>query len=182
MNLSEISYPVYKLRDSEPLRHDNLRFYLFENYVDDEEGNLVQCNEVRIVDDLSIEASSLGLRRLILKSEGYILLKLNRAIFFLGDLIKISTKHTWFIDNNGKVFKYEKRDRAKLTFHRVTKVIPIRTGGVIVEADGVQGRMKALFAPTIAKDFLHVGILHMGMSRILYGFYSEKHKDTWRKV
>jgi hypothetical protein len=182
MNLSEINYPVFKLRDSEPLKHGTLKYYLFENYVDNEDGEIVSNNQIRLVDDLAIEHESLGMRRLILKNEGYDLLKLNRAIYFLGDLIKIADTKTWFIDNSGKVFNYRKDTRTKLSFHKVTKLLRIPTGGVIVEAHGVPQRMKALFAPIIPRDQLHVGVLHLGMSKILYGFYSEKHTDTWRKV
>jgi hypothetical protein len=122
------------------------------------------------------------MRRLKMKSLGVPLFKLSKAIFFLGDLIKISKPNMYFIDANGRLFTYKKETRAKLKYYKVSKVLDIPTGGVIVETEELSSRFKALFAPTIPLQNLYVGVLQVGMSHILYGFYEEKHKDTWRLV
>jgi hypothetical protein len=105
---------------------------------------------------------------------------MTHAVFFLGDLVKMAKPGIWFIDSNGKVFDYKKQTRALLKFYPIAKNIPIPTGGSIIQAHGIPTRFKCLFSPSLDKN--HVGILEYGMSQILYGFYTEKHKNTWRMV
>lgn len=176
MNLSEIVYPVYKLRNK-PLESEGLLYYLSEY---EKEDSIVRS--FQILDDANVPGDSLAMRRLHLRSLGEPLKKINRAIFFLGDLIKLANPQTWFIDSNGKLFTYTKATRAKLRYHKVTKVIPMSTGGVVVEVEGISSRFKALFVPEIPNNQLYAGILHMGLSKILYGFYDDKYDDTWRMV
>lgn len=178
--LQEIAYPVFRLGERKPHVQDGLVFYYYENEVEDEEGNTVTVPEYRLLDDKNLSADKLSLRRLIMKSRGAKLYRMTHAVFFLGDLVKLAKPSTWFMDSNGKLFVYEKKERALLKFYPIAKNIPIRTGGSIIEAKGLMTRFKSLFSPELDKT--HVGILHYGMSQILYGFYTEQHKDTWRKV
>lgn len=179
MNLSEISYPVFRLRNEKPNEHNGVFFYAYENYYE-EDGEIKHRNVIRILDDRNIESDKLSMRRLAIKMTGAKLFKLTRAIFFLGDLIKIAKKDMWFIDSTGKLFQYKKTTRCKLKFHKITKVIAIPTGGAIIEAQGMTSRFKSLHYPE--PDKLYVGVLHMGMAPILYGFYDQKYDDTWRMV
>lgn len=179
-NLQEISYPVFRLGTNQPTINNGLVFYYYENYEEDEDGEINQVNTYRIVDDKNIPFQSLAMRRLAIKNEGVKLFKITNAIFFLGDLIKLAKPNMWFIDSKGKIFNYSKTIRALLKFHKIAKNIPIKTGGSIIEAEGIITRFKSLFSPD--KDKTHVGILHFGKSLILYGFYTEKHKDTWRMI
>lgn len=177
--LSQLVFPVFRLGTSRPSVVDEVTFYYYENYkeVDDE---LVTVEVLRIIDDKSVEGSTLAMRRLRLKNEGVPILRMRHAVFFLGDLIKLAKPNIWFIDSTGRVFTYTKQTRAKLTFHKIKQMFPIRSGGVIVEAVGVISRFKSLFYPE--SDKTHIGLLHLGLGVVLYGFYTEQHKDTWRMV
>ena len=181
MQLNEIAFPVFKLGNAKPILQDGVLFYLQEGTKQTEEG-LEQDFRIKVVDDTNLPGDSLAKRRLVIRANGDIPYKLNRAIFFLGDFIKISLPSMWFIDSVGKVFQYTKSTRAKLTYRRVTKVIHINTGGAIIEVEGMHTRMKSLFMPTLNRETLHAGILLLGMSPILYGYYDQKYPDSWRLV
>lgn len=172
MNLLELSYPVFKLREEKPSIMDDVCMYVYY----DEEGKF----SYNVIDDKSIEGDTLGKRRLKLKLSGVKLHRLSKAIFFLGDLIKISKSNLWFIDSKGKVFDHKKSARTLLKFHKIDKVIPITSGGAIIQVENINTRFKTLYAPT--EDKTYAGILHYHKSLILYGLYEEKHKDTWRVV
>lgn len=181
MKLSEITYPVFRLSMEEPQRQDGVLFYLREGTIETEEGLKTEWR-MRIVDDTTLTGSTLARRRLMIHSNGGKLFRLNRGIFFLGDLIKIAVPKLWFIDSVGQIFRYTKNTRARLTYHKVTKVLHVIGGGAIIEVEGIPNRMKALFMPRVDTDNLHAGVLLMGMSPILYGFYDKKYPDSWRMV
>ena len=165
---------------NKPVVNNGLVFYWYENYTESDTGELETESVYRIVDDRNIQLDSLALRRLAIKAQGVKLFKINKALFFLGDLIKIAKPNMWFIDSAGKLFTYHKQTRALLKFYRIRYNIPISGGGSIIEAEGLPSRFKSLFSPE--QDKKYVGILHMGRSQILYGYYTEQHKDTWRMV
>jgi len=127
-----------------------------------------------------VEGNTLGIRRLRILNKGQALQKIGRAIFFLGDLVKIAKRQSYFIDSNGKLFQYKKSMRAKLTFKRLLNVIPIATGGALLEVEGINSRFKCLFAPKTLE--LYVGVLEFGKSHILYGLYEQPYKSTWRMI
>jgi hypothetical protein len=178
LSLSSISYPVFRLGLNAPTIENGVSFYFSEKGLE-EGGTVVQ---VRIIDDKNLPQTTLSLRRLQLALSDAPLFKIKQAIFFLGDLIKLATPKTWFIDSNGKLFTYTKTSRAKLKFHRIDKLIPINTGGVIVELDGIPSRFKSLYSPDASYTTPYAGVLHFGMSLVLYGFYDQKYEDTWRTV
>lgn len=176
MNLSEIRWPVYRLRNEKPSVDSGIHFYAYDRYSEEGDSSIV----LRIVDDRNITHEKLSMRRLAVHANGGKLFRLTRAIFFIGDLIKIATKNTWFIDSHGSIFQYTKTSRCKLKFHKITKVIPVNTGGAIIEVHGISSRFKNLHYPE--PDKLYAGILHNGMSPILYGLYDKEYKDTWRMI
>jgi hypothetical protein len=85
-----------------------------------------------------------------------------------------------FIDSKGKVFNYHKETRAQLKIYLIEECFHLQGGGVVIQVNGICQRFKALFPPE--KTQKYVGILRVGMSRILYGYYSEQHAETWRLV
>ena len=178
--LQEIAYPVFRLGTRKPIVEAGLTFYYHENYEETEDGDLEMVADYRILDDKNIALPRLSLRRLVMKNRGARLYRMTHAVFFLGDLVKLAKPNIWFMDSNGKLFNYEKKTRALLKFYPISKNIAIPTGGSIIEAKGLMTRFKCLFSPETDKT--HVGILHFGMTQILYGFYTEQHKDTWRMV
>jgi hypothetical protein len=175
MNLLEISWPVFRLGEHKPTQENNLIYYSKE-YVDKE--SLVTKVGLRIVDDKLLPGATLGLRRLAVVDAK--LFPIRQAIYFLGDLIKIAKQTTWFIDNVGKIFQYKKTSRAKLAAHKITKVLPLDGMGAIIEVQGLPQRFKCMFAPK--PEQYYAGILRWGLGYILYGFYNEAFKSTYRLV
>jgi hypothetical protein len=175
MNLLEISWPVFRLGEHKPTQEDNLIYYSKE-YVDKE--SLATRVGLRIVDDKLLPGATLGLRRLVVVDAK--LFPIRQAIYFLGDLIKIAKQTTWFIDNTGKIFQYRKTSRAKLGAHKITKVLPLDGMGAIIEVQGLPQRFKCMFAPK--PEQYYAGILRWGLGYILYGFYNEPFKSTYRLV
>ena len=178
-HLSDIVFPIFKIGTHKPIVENGLVFYYQERetLVGDD---LVKSNRYKLVDDRNLSGDTLARRRLQLAADNVPLAKLSNALYFLGDFIKLADPKLWFIDSKGKVFNYKRSTRAKLKFYKIAQLIPIKTGGVIVEAEGILQRFKALYAPS--NNEAYVGILHFGMGTILYGFYSEKHDETWRLI
>ena len=177
INLTEIRYPVFSILGSAvPSTEGTVSFTYSESI--DEEQQLTYI--FKVIDDKAIEGETLGLRRLHIQAKGSQLQKVGKAIFFLGDLIKIAKRSTFFIDSNGRIFQYRKSIRAKLQFKKLTNVIPIPTGGAILEVEGVNSRFKCLFQPKTLE--LYVGVLEFGMSFILYGLYEQPYKSSWRMI
>ena len=177
--MKEILFPVFKIGIHKPQEDAGLVYYYYERVEHTDDGN-TSILKYKIVDDKNIEGDTLAKRRLKLAVEGVILAKLTNAVYFLTDLVKLADGKTWFIDSLGKIFIYKKSIKAKLRFYKIKDIIAINTGGVIIEAVGINQRFKSLYKPTMDKS--HVGILHFGMSMLLYGFYTQEHKATWRMI
>lgn len=174
-SLKDLQFPIYRLGLEGPTQYDGVLYY--EYATKDKEGNRVE--KKLILDDINVQGNSLAMRRLVMKSQGIKLKLLNTAIFFVSDFIKLATASTWFIDSSGKLFQHKKATRAKLVFKEISQVIPIPTGGAIIEVVGIPTRFKTLFAPKHEK---FAGLLQVGRVYILYGLYEEKPNDTWRLI
>jgi len=166
MKLSEIAWPVYKLGDAKPQEEDGVVF-------------IIRDNKLELIDDRNLPANSLAGRRLKLFVDGVKLFKLKYALFFLGDLIKISKSKTWFIDSKGVMFQYHKRIFAKLVFKKITKVIP-SIACSLIEVEGLQARFKVLYPPDATQKY--AGLLFFNKSYIIYGFYDKAYEETVRKI
>lgn len=167
MNLKKIVFPVYLV--TKPISRIGTSL-VFINAKE----------ECQYLDDTSVEGSSLGMRRLKLQ-ETKNLVKLSNALYFLKDVIKLSGHTTQFIDSAGLLFNYTKSKMVDLEFKTITKVIPIITGGALLEVDGEFPRYKILYAPN---DFeKYIGLLRISPKvYIVYGLYTELYKNTRRKI
>lgn len=176
MNLDSIKFPLYYLGNRKPEVKEGVIFYFYgvEHY-DGEESYQIQ-----IVDDKNIGGNSLAVRRLKLQEQKTPLFKLTKAIFFLGDLVKLTSGVTWYIDSEGQLFEYKKTRRVPLVFKPISCVLPNKTGGAIVEVAQVNSRFKTLLAPTGLEKW--AGLLQVGHSYILYGLYENKLEDTYRMI
>lgn len=176
MRLNDISWPVYKLEERQPSTEGDVVFYAKESKKD---GIVLQ-----IIDDKSIEGDTFGKRRtkLMMNSIGGAckLQKINTCLFFLGDLIRISTPKLWFIDNSGKVFKYTKSRTVPLIYRRITNIIKV-IGGVLLEVEGIESRFRALYPPNDIHKYAALLKESKG-SYLLYGYSAAKQKDTVRKI
>lgn len=166
MNLNDISWPVFILGKKRPIEEESVLFYIIND-------------KYYILDDKTLEADSLAGRRLKLRVNNIQLYKLNRAIFFLGDFIKLAKKGIWFIDSTGEVFTYTKSKFVPLVCKKITKIIP-SVSCSLIEVSGLSVRFKVLFRPTM--DEKYAGLLKLGAGYIFYGFYSEHFDSTVRKV
>lgn len=175
VSLKDIHFPIYRLGLDKPNQYDGVLYY--ESINIDKEGKKKDVKQ--IVDDTSVSGNSLAMRRLNMISQGINLKPIKNAIFFISDFIKLATAGTWFIDSSGMLFQHTKSVRAKLVFKPISKVIPISTGGSIIEVVGIPTRFKTLYAPKYEK---FAGLLNIGRVHILYGLYEEKPEDTWRLI
>ena len=179
MDLSTISWPVFKLGEHKPHCESGVVFYSKE-YVDLDTGENPRYS-LRVVDDTSIPGETLGRRRLLLgQDETVKLYPIKLALYFLHDLIKVAKQTTWFIDSRGVVFQYKKSTRAKLTYHKLKKVFPIEGMGCIIEVEGIPQRFKCLFRPTPDQEY--AGVLRWGLGYIIYGLYEYPGKPSYRRV
>ena len=174
IELTAIVWPVFRLGEHEPQQLGGLIFYSKE-YLDIDTVNY--SNRYRVVDDKNIDKPTLGLRRLQINDE---LFPIGTAIYFLHDLIKLAKPSTWFIDSHGKIFQHKKSMRAKLKTYKIKQVLPIQSIGCILEIEGLAERFKSLQVPQ--SNDIYAGILTYAGSNILYGYYAQPIKPTWRLV
>lgn len=175
-DLTQIVFPVFRLGDEKPITLEGVTLY-YRQYLE-EDDNIKEV--YRIVDDKNVEGATLSIRRLKLLQDGVKLKKLNRAMFFLSDFIKLSNPQSWFIDSEGTIFQHKKSKSLKLIFKKIKRIIRIPTGGVLLEVDGIPGRFKTLYTPPPTNKY--AGMLVNGMGYILYGTYETELKPTRRMI
>lgn len=176
IELSNIAFPVFKIGKNKPLFENNIYFYVLGKDLEYSDAEY----KILVLDDKNKSGETLALRRLQLKAEGVELYGLSKAIFFLGDLIKLAKKNVWFVDSMGYVFEYEKTKRVPLVYKKIKSITPITTGGALIEVEGLSERFKTLFAPMY--DEKYAGLLVMDKAHILYGLYDAAYKNTYRAV
>lgn len=174
--MSQVSFPVFRIPNDYKLLYEGTVVYTYQEFMD-EDNNIIP--QIRILDDISIDKPSLGLRRLELMVNKVPLIKLSKAIFFIGDIIKQSAKR--FIDSSGKIFVYVKTKTVPLVFKRITKKWRNPNGvGSIFEVDGVPSRFKTIYS--LQPEDVVAGLLKIGSGYVLYGIYTEMYDNTRRKV
>lgn len=177
MNLSEINFPVFKLKNTRPSTEGGLVFYRNESIdLDNAESKV----KIRVVDDATVEGKTLGMRRLKLKLAKVPLYHIKVTIYFLGDLVKLAKSSSWFIDSSGKIFQYKKTTRAKLHCKKISKVFPLKGLGSVIEVQGLSTRFKTIFKPTDSEEY--AGIIEYPGGVFLYGLYEKPFATTWRKI
>ena len=177
MNLETIAWPVFRLGEKQPQCDAGVVYYATE-YADIDTHEHI-CS-LRIVDDQNIDKPTLSRRRLELLVQGTKLFPITKAIYFLGDLLKLAKATTWFIDSNGIIFQYKKSRRAKLLVRKIAKVLPTEGMGSVIELEGIPNRFKTAFKPDA--DAEYAAVLKIGVSYIFYGMYGYKPKESWRSV
>lgn len=177
MNLETVVWPVFRLSENEPKIEDGVVYYATE-YTDLDTDE--HTGTLRIVDDRNIDKPTLSRRRLELLLQEVKLFPIHRAVYFLGDLLKIAKATTWFIDSSGTIFQYKKSRRAKLIVRKITKVLPTGGLGAVIELEGIPQRFKTAFKPD--QDAQYAAVLKTGMSYIFYGIYRDEPKESWRLV
>ena len=175
--MSQVSFPVFRLTSKKPEVADGVIYYS-NSYLDQDTG-LIDTH-IKLVDNKAEKGETLGQRRLRMSSNGAPMYPLRIAIYFLGDFIKLAKSGYWFIDNNGNTFTYKKSMYARLTFKRITKIIPSTSTGSIIEVEGIPDRFKTLF--TAQSTDKYAGIIEYKGISIFYGLYDKQYKDTRRMI
>ena len=174
MKLNQVSFPVYKLKDTPPSKEGDVLFYATQSK---------KGTRVHIVDDTSLPGT-FGIRRVRLAQlelEGKLeLFKIKCALIFLADLIKMSKGSMYFIDATGKVFKYTKTRTVPLVYKKITNIIK-SIGNTIIEVEGVAGRFSCLYPPLDTQRYAAL-LRESSKGYLLYGFSEIKQKDTHRKI
>ena len=174
LTLDKISFPVYLL-GRKPDKVGTQQKYT-KQYVENDITHLVDL----VVDDTSIEAETLGARRAQLKQKGVRLFNIKTSVYFIGDLVKLAKSGVWFIDTEGQIFEYKKSSIVPLIFRPITSIKKMQTGGAIIEVQGVPSRFKTLYTPQPEQKF--AGVLVVGVSYVLYGFYDQQYDRTTRHI
>jgi hypothetical protein len=157
---------------------DNNRAYV--EYAIKDEGDDTVYYSKEYIDDKNLPYDKLSVRRLQLSKEKK-LYSIKYSFFFLGDILKIANGKNKFIDSSGKIFKLKKHKFANVVFAKISLLIPIPSGGVIVEAEGIPGRYKALYLPSPTCKY--AAFLKEGVRYIFYGFYDKiPDKSMRRKI
>ena len=177
IGLTNLCWPIYRIGSSKPIVDDKVSYFLLAKATETD----ALSYRILFLDDRNINSPSLGTRRLMLESAGNSLFKLKTAIFFLSDLIKLAQSNVWFIDSAGTLFQYTKTRRVALVYKPISKIIPIRSGGCIIEVEGLSERFKSYKTPELSST-PYVGLLQDNQSHILYGFYDKRYKNTNRMI
>lgn len=177
IGLTGLCWPIYRIGKSKPIVDDKVSYFLLAKETETD----ALSYKILFLDDRNIDSSSLGIRRLVLEKSGNSLFKLKTAIFFLADLIKLANPSVWFIDSAGTLFQYTKTRRVRLVYKPISKIIPIKTGGCIIEVEEVSERFKSYKTPELSST-PYVGLLQDNQSYVLYGFYDKQYKNTNRMI
>lgn len=177
IGLIDLCWPIYRIGKSKPIVDDKVSYFLFAKATETD----ALSYKILFLDDRNINSPSLGTRRLVLESAGNNLYKLKTAVFFLADLVKLANPSTWFIDSAGVLFQYTKTRRVSLVYKRITKIIPIATGGSIIELEGLSERFKSYRTPEISST-PYAALLEDNQTHLLYGFYDKLYKNTSRMI
>ena len=129
-----------------------------------------------LVDDRNMPGDTLGVRRMQTPIPDKLPLK--KAVETPLGLIKSGKKH--FIDNEGKLFTYEKTRMCKLKYYKIKKIVNKHNASLLWVYT-----VKTPF--TIPRppepSFKWVGILeYRGSPWMLYEYSYERKKDTRRKI
>ena len=157
--LDEIEFPIFVIHSDNVEEIDGLL------WLDDQ-----------VVDDKNMSGETLGKRRLQSPMKSIYPLK-----YMIEDEIGIMKHRSkTFIDNNGRVFNYEKTKTLKLVYHKITKKEKKGIATVLWLKD-----CPFPFAEKSPPDpeCTWAGVLHeSGIPWKIYDFTKVKKKNTWRKI
>lgn len=171
--MSQVSFPVYRL-PSKPSESKGVLFYASEPRGG---GEL----RITVVDDKNAQGKTLAARRLRLLAEGIKLYNFKLSVYFLADLLRLNAAGCYWIDSNGKLFKYTKTTGYKVVNRRITKMYE-HNGYWLFEVEGLPDRFKSMYGPP-GPSFNRALLLQDKLTSIFYGFTdSEDTKIKRRKI
>jgi len=134
----------------------------------------------RILDDRNIAGDYLGVRRLHIKADKRSIYPLKRKIDTFIDLVKYSAIYKFYVDFNGKPFKYTKTRYAQLVYKPIQYSKFVEGKGTVFTVKGVNSWFEVDYV--IHPDACWVGLLKVDRSWFLYELSFEKKEDTRRKI
>lgn len=173
ITLAKIKWPVYPISpNAEFLDYNGLK--LARNSGD---------AEFKVLDAPSIEADTLGMRRLLYASapsiENYSLYKLSVPIYRYADIFMFIDRYDTYIDSKGVVFKYTRSTYVPLKYHKIKGFTELDVGA-LVHIPFIHTPFYINRPPSI--DDQYAGILHIGRGYVLHSIEKEKLKDTRRMI
>lgn len=175
LNISEIKFPIYILGKGGKVETENT-YKIFRRW----DGH-------RSIFDIESDEPEFIKRRLYLLSREdllpYPLKGLGVGMTFFSELFKLQNTNLYhFIDSNGKVFKYNKTHRVKLTFHEIAWWQFINSGVSVALKLWDFGNLFEVPAPPPA-GHAFAGVLHLSnKALVIHGYYKEKFDSTTRKI
>lgn len=162
--LSDIKFPIYTLTPNYKKIWEEYNVL----YIETPSG-------IYVLDNKNLPGDTLGRRRLkINTSDKYIP---RRCYLTLSQMI--NGKDKWFIDSEGKHFKWTKSEYVKLKYHKVKKVHRSESYCILHLHDIIFPQKVNC---RLAYAINYVGVLHSNDGYILYEYTDEKKKDTMRKI
>lgn len=134
----------------------------------------------RILDDKNLSGDSLGERRLHLKAETKQIYPLKRKIDTFIDLVKYSKVYKYYIDVEGRQFKYNKTRFAKLLYRPILFSKFVEGKGTVFTVKGVNSWFEVNYL--LHPEARWAGLLKIDRTWLLYDLSFEKKQDSRRKI
>lgn len=170
MQLTEIPYPIYKIRHY-------IRIY--------EDSNIVYIetkNNTWILDNKNLPYKSYIQRRLNISENLY---PLTRVIFTPAQLIRDNSTNKLYITKDGKLIKYTKTIYVPLLYKRINKLIKLNNRYAFIVQDMPSPLIISHLEAKLFEedDYKYIGILETKAYGLIYYEMSKtKKKDTRRKI
>ena len=164
--LNKIEFPVFKFRSFREIEYKPL-------------GQIVvhTISGSFIVDDISIEGTTLAQRRLKIRDKKY---QFAEKVDTLRHLSKFPTG-TYFIDFLGKIFKYQKgRKRYKVESRKITRKREVEQGTIVIIKDIPSPEL--ITNPETAEKAKYASIMFTDEGPFLYKYTEEPHKMYRRAI
>lgn len=131
--------------------------------------------EGKVLDDRNVSGETLGQRRL--RTE-FPLYPLTNSIFDIIGILKQT--NPYFIDSKGRVFIYQKTQKASLKYKKIEK-IERKVQASVLKVYGERTKFKIIRPPEAG--MMWAGILYILDSPWkVYEFSETQKSDTWRKI
>lgn len=166
MNLRDIVWPIYKIREYNVLNTERGISYI-ETYT----GSY-------IIDNKNLKGNSLAERRLrIDKDERY---PLSEIIFNMSELAHDKSTTRKYIDSSGEIFSYKKEHFYKVTCHKVIKIKSVEGLGIVVWGKNLKAPVTVNNIPI--EKIRYITVVNISGGYFLYDVRTQKCKDTKRKL
>lgn len=174
MNIKNIRWPIYAIGS---------------NHITYEDMNVtyVEHSGIKsILDNKNLAGDTIGKRRLRIDKER--LYHTKRTLFMFAELIEYTRTKTLddrkFVDSNGIIFNYTKKDNKKLIWRKV-KSVESFNNYVILKVTGLVDSFELplnYWKQFKKEEEIYLGLINFDKYYSIYDIDIEVRKDTWRKI